>query len=254
MVPGLHEGELVPLTQALGEWRQPTDATRFPQVAQEIHRLEAREAELVQEHQANIDLMNQNLSAMVAAVGEEDSIDWDQARAEMDPTEFNERKALFDRRKSAFRSAFQQVQEAKEGQAQRDQEARATRLQDEATRLLKIMPQWGTDQKLAASAKAQMSITAEAVGLTGDDLNEIVDHRHVLLLWKASEYDRLSQLKKTELPALKQLPRVSMRSGARAVAGAGSEDKRLKILASHRASGTQQSAASAIEAVLGDDL
>ncbi len=254
MVPGLHDGEMIPLTQALNEWRTPTDATRFPQVAQEIHRLNERESELVQEHQANIQLLERNLNAMVVAVGEEDNIDWDKARDDMDPDEYRERKAKFGKRKEAFQGAYQMIQEQEKRNEELAEQERTTLLQKEATQLLKIMPQWGDDTDVASNAKTQMAATAQAVGLSPDDLNEIVDHRHVLLLWKASEFDRLSQLKKSNLPGLRQLPRISLRSGARRAEKVGSEETRAKILAEHQSAGTQESAADAISALLDDEL
>jgi len=115
------------------------------------------------------------------------------------------------------------------------------------------MPTWSKPEVFMA-AKAQMTKTAELVGLTAKELNEFVDHRHIHLLWKASEYDRYQALRKTKLPGLRKLPKVSIRAGARRSMTADRGERRKKVLSAHQSIGTQDSAAKAIEALFGDEL
>lgn len=248
------EGETVPLSQALEEWRSPKDVTRFPQVATELHRIKQHEEEIHQEHQANIQLLQRNMSAMVASVGEEDNIDWDRARVEMGPEEYIQRKEKFDARRNAFQAAFQQIKEFEDGASQREDQARQDKVGEEAAMLMKIMPSWAKDKKVAEKARVQMQATATDVGLSDKDIDGLTDHRHVLLLWKASEFDRLMRMKRSKLPGLKQLPRVSLRASSRRAANAEVGENRLKILNSHRKTGTQESAAQAIKSLLSDEL
>lgn len=253
-VPGAAEGDpAIPLSTVLAEWREPTNAERFPIVATRMRELATERTELTEAHSGALQMMQRNLSAMIAAVGDEDAVDWDALKRDMAPHEYLERKETFERRRQAFSNTLDHLKNEHARVEQETTAAEQTRLGNEARLLLEAMPAW-TDQTKLTSARTQMQETAAAVGLSPDDLKTITDHRHIQVLWKASEYDRLLKLRRSKLPGLRKLPKVTLRAGARRSEGADNASRRAKVLSAHRKLGTEQSGAQAIRALFGEDI
>lgn len=63
-------------------------------------------------------------------------------------------------------------------------------VQEETAKLLEVKPEW-KDAKVAAAAKADMREAALALGFNDEDLTNLTDHRALLVLHKAAQYDKL---------------------------------------------------------------
>lgn len=137
-----------------------------------------------------------------------------------------------------------------------DQEAQLSRtLESEAQRLLEAIPEW-KDPKVASADKKALREYAEGYGYTADDLASITDHRLMVIVRKAQQFDRMMGKAAKDLPAkIKAAPRV-LQPGTRDVHTPSPAGARRKAFAEASAqsarTGRVTDAARAIEHLLDD--
>ena len=118
--------------------------------------------------------------------------------------------------------------------------ARAHFVQQEYSRLVDALPEWN-DEK--STVKKDVQEYAKSVGFRPDEINQLADHRSVLVIKKAMEYDKLTKKVAPKKKAVKTVPKVQ-KSGR----GNSKEDTEVEAIKKKRArlqkSGKQDDAAS----------
>ena len=125
-------------------------------------------------------------------------------------------------------------------QAEEANKARAHFVQQEYNRLVEALPEWN-DQE--STIKKDVQEYAKSVGFLPEEINQLADHRSVLVIKKAMEYDKLTTKVAPKKKAVKKVPKVQ-KSGR----GNSKEDTAAEAVKEKRArlrkSGKQDDAAS----------
>ena len=214
-------------SQALAEQRKETEQIQSERMQLEQERqMYANGLQMLQEQQS-------------AKLQEFDKVDWDTLKTE-DPYQYMLQKDEYrDAQEKAQNVQHQQVLIQQE-QAEEAQKARAHFVQQEYNRLVEALPEWN-DQE--STIKKDVQEYAKSVGFLPEEINQLADHRSVLVIKKAMEYDKLTTKVAPKKKAVKKVPKVQ-KSGR----GNSKEDAATEAIKKKRArlqkSGKQQDAAS----------
>ena len=165
--------------------------------------------------------------------------DWT-ALKEEDPYQYMLKKDEYrDAQEKAQNVAQQQVLIQQE-QAEEAQKARSHFVQQEYSRLVDALPEWNDKE---STIKKDVQEYAVSVGFRPEEINQLADHRSVLVIKKAMEFDKLTKKVAPKKKAVKKVPKVQ-KSGR----GNSNEDIAAEAIKKKRArlqkSGKQDDAAS----------
>ena len=125
-------------------------------------------------------------------------------------------------------------------QADEVAKARAHFVQQEYARLVNALPEWNDKE---STIKKDVQEYAASVGFRPEEINQLADHRSVLIIKKAMEYDKLTKKVAPKKKAVKKVPKVQ-----KAGRGNSKEDAATEAIKKKRArlqkSGKQDDAAS----------
>ena len=166
-------------TSELAEQRKAFEAER-EQTAQELSR-QYTEAQQI------TGILEQQLTA------EYQSVDWNNLRA-TDPAEFAAKRQEFNDRYNYVQGLKANVQNQLQQQTEKANQTQALELkqmlQDEAQRLAEAVPEF-KDEAKAKAIKAEMKDFLKSLGYADQEIGNIYDHRHVMILKDAMEYRKL---------------------------------------------------------------
>lgn len=214
-------------SQALAEQRKETEQIQSERMKLEQERqMYANGLQMLQEQQK-------------AKLDEFTNTDWETLKAE-DPYQYMIKKDEFrDAQEKVYNVANQQAQIQQE-QAEEAQRARAHFVQQEYSRLVEALPEW---QDKNSTIKKDVQEYAKSIGFLPEEINQLADHRSVLVIKKAMEYDKLTTKVAPKKKAVKKVPKVQ-KSGR----GNSKEDAATEAIKKKRArlqkSGKQDDAAS----------
>jgi hypothetical protein len=214
-------------SQALAEQRKGTEAIQSERMQLEQERqMYANGLQMLQEQQS-------------AKLTDFEGIEWDSLKQE-DPYQYMIKKDEYRDAQESINNLAKEQQLVQQEQAQQANQARAHFVQQEYARLVEALPEWN-DSK--SSIKKDVREYASSVGFRPDEINQLADHRSVLVIKKAMEYDRLTQKVAPKKKAVKKVPKVqkSGRGNSNEDAAAEANNKKRARL---RKSGKQQDAAS----------
>lgn len=158
-------------TQALAEQRKAAEA-EFEQVRQE----RAYYAQM-------LNALQEQLSQ------QEPQPDWD-ALYQENPMEWVRQRELFREKQEKLQAVQSEKQRLAAIQQQEEAKAMQERLVEEAKKLVEVIPEW-KDAKRANEERTKLVETAKRVGFSDADLENIMDHRALIVLRKAALYDEL---------------------------------------------------------------
>ena len=214
-------------SQALAEQRKETEAIQSERMQLEQERqMYANGLQMLQEQQSS-------------KLQEFEGTDWT-ALKEEDPYQYMLKKDEYrDAQEKAQNVAQQQVLIQQE-QAEEAQKARSHFVQQEYSRLVDALPEWNDKE---STIKKDVQEYAVSVGFRPEEINQLADHRSVLVIKKAMEYDKLTKKVAPKKKAVKKVPKVQ-KSGR----GNSNEDIAAEAIKKKRTrlqkSGKQQDAAS----------
>ena len=194
---GLKEKDYRQKTMALSDERKQAQAA-------------AQQAEAQRNHYAM--QVQQGAQQLATLVQLQDQTNWDQL-LESDPVEFLKQRNLYNKRQTALNQHHQELANLQAQQAAMSQRQRADFVTNQRDNMLAKIPAW----KDQAKAKAEMSQVAEYLKTEGYDereINEVIDHRPVVMARKAMLYDQMmarataAQKKVSNLPARTERPGV----------------------------------------------
>ena len=214
-------------SQALAEQRKETEAIQSERMQLEQERqMYANGLQMLQEQQS-------------AKLSEFDNTDWTALKDE-DPYQYMLKKDEYRDAQEKAQNVVQQQQLIQQEQAEQANKARAHFVQQEYSKLVDALPEWN-DAK--STIKKDVQEYASSVGFRPEEINQLADHRSVLIIKKAMEFDRLTTKVAPKKKAVKKVPKVQ-KSGR----GNSNEDAATEAMNKKRArlrkSGKQNDAAS----------
>lgn len=199
----------------------------------------AQEAQL----QQSLTVADSVLQAEEQALQKQYTRDWKALRAE-DPSEYaaqvaeyNQRRDELNQRKQQVLQAFQQKQQE---QHQQLQEYLSKARQDGAARLAQEL-NWDNQEKVETGRKQLYGYLQQTVGLQPQEIENILDHRVLVLTDKARRYDELMQ--KVDLSRKKVTETRSMPTGTASKPMGGKVRKLQDSMAQAKKSGRVEDAA-----------
>ena len=169
--------------------------------------------------------------------------DWDRLYQE-NPNEWVRQRELW-RDKQDKLTAVKAEQERLGATAQQEAaKIRQEQLRLEADKLVEAIPEW-KDSKKAAAERSKLMDAAKAVGYADSELEQILDHRAVVLLRKAALYDELMGKKSTIKPVPSKGPKTSKPGSAGSQPTKQSEAKQAQTRLAK--SGSMKDAAAAFD-------
>ena len=208
----------VSLDELLSGYSRQSDYTRKTQeIAGERKGMEelqqqynSQVAQIQQERQQYVEALTNMISSQGSELEQYSNIDWDALR-ESDPIEYVTAKEQY--REAQERVQGMQYQQQQAAQAQQAEMTKAHHqvVQAERGKLVEALPEWGDADKRKELTENLQSYARDQ-GFSQQELNSLVDHRSVLVLLKAQQYDQL-QNSDVKSKKLKNKPRV-IRAGA----------------------------------------
>ena len=179
-------------SQALAEQRKETEQIQSERMRLEQERqMYANGLQMLQEQQA-------------AKLKPFESVDWESLKSE-DPYQYMIKKDEYRDAQERVTNIQQQQHLVQQEQAQQAQQARAHFVQQEYSRLVEALPEWN-DSK--STIKKDVQDYAISAGFLPEEVNQLADHRSVLLIKKAMEYDKLTKKVAPKKKAVKKVPKV----------------------------------------------
>lgn len=208
-IPVEIDGKVVELTKAeIAEHyknglRQADYTRKTMEVADARKSAEAEANAARQERQNYANQLNVITAKLQGDLQEQSKIDWQQLLA-TDPVAYLEQKRIFEERQVQLDQAQQQMAQLRQ-QHQAEQEASARQyLTTQQQELIAKLPEWKDAGKAKAEAAQIKEYLAQA-GFEKNDIEQVADHRVVLLFRKAMLYDGLmsrAAAAKTKVAAL----------------------------------------------------
>jgi len=214
-------------SQALAEQRKETE------------NIQSERQQLEQERQMYANGLQMLQEQQQAKLSEFDNVDWNSLKEE-DPYQYMLKKDEFRDAQERVANAAEQQQFIQQEQIQAANKARAGFVQKEYTKLAEALPEWSDKN---STIKTDIRDYATSVGFLKEELDQLADHRSVLILKKAMEFDKLSKKVSPKKKKVKTVPKVQKSGRGNSKEDAASEvatKKRTRL----RKSGKQQDAAS----------
>lgn len=194
----------VPEDELLKGYSRTRDYTKKTQkLAEERKAFEAEFASVKSEREQ----YSKALEALKESLQTAKEPDWDKLANE-DPIEFVKQKELWRDRKEQKALIEAEQRRVAEQQAQEQQKAFQSYLEDEQSRLLDALPEW-KDAKKAKSEKEKIANFALSLGYTESEVSQIYDHRAVVALRKAALYDEMMSKAKKQTEDVKNSPKTA---------------------------------------------
>ena len=214
-------------SQALAEQRKETE------------NIQSERMQLEQERQMYANGLQMLQEQQTAKLQDFDKVDWETLKQE-DPYAYMIKKDEYrDIQEKADNAAQQRVLIQQEQQAAAQQE-RGQFIQQEYARLVDALPEWNDKD---STIKKDVQEYAASVGFRPEEINQLADHRSVLVIKKAMEFDKLTKKVAPKKKAVKKAPKVQ-----KAGRGTSKEETAAEALKTKRArlrkSGKQDDAAS----------
>lgn len=197
-------------------------------VAEERRKVEAQQKQAEQ-------LREQYEAALAKFVSAEDQEpDWVKLADELDPWQYQQRRAQWDVKQAEKARAAQQLQAA---QAQRQQEL----IRRESQRLLEAFPEW-KDSKAFQRDRADMLEVAKAYGYTEEEFMSAVDHRIFRMLRDATRGRKFASAKPAPTKKVAKPAPKALKPGAQTTSADRRSDKAAALRDNLRKRGDTDSA------------
>ena len=199
----------VTLEELVSGYQKGDDYTKKSQTLAEQRKVVEAEARAIQEAQSIREQYAQRLNQVqqILTEGKEDMADLEQLK-ENDPIQY----AIKVAEQTEQNKKIQLVQQE---QARLAQESNQYRAQQQAqivaneSKVLTEKVKEFSDPKKAEQIKSDIRSFGKSVGFTDNELAQVYDHRHVIILQKAMEYDKLQKANPSVTKKLSKAPKMS---------------------------------------------
>ena len=235
--------EQVPLEEAVKGYQRQVDYSRkTAALAEERKSFESERQQVLEERSQYAQLLTA-LSQQLAQLQPQEP-DW-QKLYDTDPLEYVRQKDLYRERQEKMTAAQYEMQRVQAIQAQEQQANLAKLVQENRQKMVEVIPAWRDNQRWEAD-RPKLLEYGKKLGFTEQELNQTYDHRAVVALYKAMQYDSL-MAKKPQVAPPKGPRTAPAGSAASAPRGTSDYTKAKQRLAQ---SGKVADAASLLEGLL----
>lgn len=240
------DGKTLPLAEALKAWRAGApDAAQQALAVQQIQQQRQIEGAQYQEAMMRVHALSQELFRQID--GEERQVDWARLREE-NPNEYLlKRTALEDRRRVAGQALVEMRAAQERAQQEHGQQLEQFK-QAHMAMLLDAKPEW-RDPAKAREDVGKLRQHLVSSGWQEAEVDNLVDHRLIVALWKAYQYDTVRASTKKKITELKKLPKM-VTPGARREPSEVSTEERRKRWTRLEKTGSARDAAALIEGMI----
>lgn len=245
------DGKTVELTKAeLADYyknglRQADYTRKTMEAAEQRKAAEAEAAQAREERQKYAQGLQQAQNVLQAQLSEQSRIDW-QKLLETDPVEYLKQQHLANTRQAEL----QRINQAQQQLHARNQQEQAvqmhTYLQAQQNELLAKLPEWKDEAKATADKSAIKDYLRKDVGLEDALIDNITDHRLVIVSRKAMLYDQMMSKAKAAAKQVQNLPQKVERPG---VADTNPMDGRTASMKQLQKSGSVRDAAAVFDRI-----
>jgi hypothetical protein len=134
-------------------------------------------------------------------------VDWNALRVQ-NPAEFAALQSDFQQRQQGIQGYLQQVGQQQQQEAQQQQQNMQQALVTEREKLLGARPEW-RDEGAFTKERENIAKYARNIGFQDAELNQIFDHRYMLILHDAARYQALQAAKPEALRQVREAPRMA---------------------------------------------
>jgi len=238
------EEKEVTLDELMQGYQLGADYTKKTQELAENRKAVEAEAKAIQEAKQVRDTYAQRLQAIEQFLTQgQDSSEDLAAMKENDPIGYAVKVAeLTEKKEQLAQVRAEQERIAQQQQADRQQEM-AKLVQQEATKLSQVLPEF-SDPTKGEQIRNEIRNYGKSVGFTDNELSQVYDSRHVLMLHKAMMYDKLQKSKPAVNKKVAQAPKM-VKSGTKVKEG--NRDVRKQQLNKLKQTGKVRDAAALFE-------
>jgi hypothetical protein len=214
-------------SQALAEQRKETE------------NIQSERLQLEQERQMYANGLQMLQEQHTAKLQDFDEVEWETLKQE-DPYAYMIKKDEYRDAQERVDNLQAEQRLVQQEQAQQMQQARAHFVQQEYARLVNALPEWNDKD---STIKKDIQEYATSVGFRPEEINQLADHRSVLVIKKAMEFDKLTKKVAPKKKAVKKVPKVQKAGRGKSKEDTATEElkkKRTRL----RKSGKQKDAAS----------
>lgn len=186
----------VPLDELINGYQRNADYTRKTQAVAEERKAVTAELEAVRGERAQYSQVLGQLQQQIQQA--EPQIDWATLERE-NPAEWTRQKLLQQERRQALSQIEAEQARISAIQQAEQEKALSEQLAAESQKLMEAIPEW-KDEKKARAEKADMVKYAQKFGYSPEELAQVNDHRPLLMLRKAMQYDALMEKRATLQP------------------------------------------------------
>ena len=224
-------------------YQRQADYTRksqaLAQQRKETENIQSERQRLEQERQMYANGLQMLQEQQTAKLQDFDKVDWETMKEE-DPYAYMLKKDEYRDAQERVNNAAQQQALIQQEQQAASNQARGQFVQQEYARLVAALPEWNDKD---STIKKDIQEYATSVGFRPEEINQLADHRSVLVIKKAMEFDKLTKKVSPKRKAVKTVPKVQ-----KAGRGTSKEETATEELNKKRArlrkSGKQDDAAS----------
>ena len=164
----------------LGYLRQSDYTKKTQAVAEQRKAFEAQTAEAEA-------TMNALMSAAGADLSRFQNVNWEQAAID-NPEQYKQAKAAYEQAQSTYNLIKAQADQFQTQQQQQTEAAQKEAAKESLTVLKTNIPNWNNELYYKIGEYAQ------GLGVSGEEFNEVSDHRVITALWKAMQFDQAKQV------------------------------------------------------------
>lgn len=135
------------------------------------------------------------------------AVNWEELRQD-DPAEYAARKADYQNRQTQIAQLYQKAQDQRQELKATDDEGLKDRVADEGKKLLQAIPEWN-DQAKYQKEWTDTGVYAQTLGFSPDEFNSTVDHRMIVLLNKARQFDTLQKGSEKVTKMVRKAPKIA---------------------------------------------
>lgn len=186
-------------------YQRQADYTRKTMEVSETRKQAEAEATKAREERTQYATKLQEQSVLLNAVLQEQTqIDWQQL-LDTDPVEYLKQQHLYQQRQAALQGV--QAEQQKVWQMQQAEQAKhvQTFISQQQEQLLAKLPEWKDEAKAKAEKSALRDYLTEA-GFEADELNNLSDHRSVIVARKAMLYEKMMKEAKAAAKKVQNVP------------------------------------------------
>ena len=238
------EEKEVTLEELMQGYQLGADYTKKTQEVAEQRKAVEAERQAIQEAKQVRDTYAQRLNAMEQfLISTQDRPEDLAAMKENDPIGYAVKVAeLTEKKEQLQKVRFEQQRIAQQQQAEYQQQLQQ-RTQSEAQKLSQVLPEF-SDPTKGEQLRSEIRNYGKSVGFSDEELSSVYDSRHVLMLHKAMQYDKLQKSKPAVNKKVAQAPKM-VKSGTKVTES--NRDNRKKQMNKLKQTGKVRDAAALFE-------